>query len=213
MDAASGGSAFQNNNLVQAWLVLLLAIVFGGSLAGIQLGLGPRIRQNKLNETLAKVPDLVVSQSRLAALKETGESLSIEAETVGVEKPGGRRSWYSVYKANYPDGSPAGFVVKTAGRGYADKIELLVGLNPTVKTITGIFILEQKETPGLGNKIIHPAWRGQFRDKPTDTPLNVVKKKAEAKNEIDAVTGATISSKSVVDIVNRAVTDLHGELN
>jgi electron transport complex protein RnfG len=103
-------------------------------------------------------------------------------------------------------------VVKTAGQGYSDKVELLLGLDPTFTKITGLFILEQKETPGLGNKMIFPEWRGQFIGKPTAPPLKVVKTGAQAKNEIDAITGATISSRSVVSIVNGAVQALREPL-
>jgi electron transport complex protein RnfG len=105
-----------------------------------------------------------------------------------------------------------GWVAKASGQGYADKIELLLGLDPEAKSITGLFILEQKETPGLGNKIITDAWRSQFLDKKTDNPLVVVKGGAKVPNEIDAVTGATISSRSVTTIVNTAISDLRDPL-
>jgi electron transport complex protein RnfG len=106
----------------------------------------------------------------------------------------------------------AGWVAKTAGQGYADKIEMLVGFDPLVREITGIFVLEQKETPGLGNKIVTEEWRRQFAAKPTDKPLAAVKGKAKADNEIDAITGATISAKAVTDIINTAVKDLRDPL-
>jgi electron transport complex protein RnfG len=107
----------------------------------------------------------------------------------------------------------SGWVIKAAGRGYADKIEILIGLNPDAKTISGIFILEQKETPGLGNKISLSQWRNQFIQKSTALPLTVVKGKSATSNSIDAVTGATISSRSVTGIVNRTIEDIKGRLN
>jgi electron transport complex protein RnfG len=103
-------------------------------------------------------------------------------------------------------------VAKTGGQGYADKIEILIGFDHALKTITGLFVLDQKETPGLGNKIIEPAWRGQFKDKSTQTPLSVVKTGAKAAHEINAITGATISSKSVTGIINSATGDLKKSL-
>ena len=99
-------------------------------------------------------------------------------------------------------------MVKTGGQGYADRIELLLGLDPALETITGLFILEQKETPGLGNKIIEPQWRNQFIGKQTDSWLTVVKTAETGKQEIHAVTGATISSRAVAGIVNNAVAAL-----
>jgi electron transport complex protein RnfG len=206
--APSGG--FRDNNIVQAWLVLCLAICFGATLAGMQLALGPTIEQNKVNETMAKVPELVLGQELAAKMAAENQALEISPRTVTVEV-GGRQQSYSVFEAKYQD-RRKGWVVKTAGQGYSDKIELLLGLDPTLSKITGLFILEQKETPGLGNKMIFPEWRGQFIDIPTTPPLKVVKTGAQAENEIDAITGATISSRSVVMIVNSAVQALREPL-
>jgi Na+-translocating ferredoxin:NAD+ oxidoreductase subunit G len=206
--APSGG--FRENNIVQAWLVLFLAICFGATLAGVQLALGPAIEQNKINETMAKVPELVLGQELAAKMAAENQALEISPRTVTVEA-GGRQQSYSVFEAKY-QGTPRGWVVKTGGQGYSDKVELLIGLDPTFTTITGLFVLEQKETPGLGNKMIFPEWRNQFIGKPTSPALKVVKTGAQAKNEIDAITGATISSRSVVNIVNSAIRALREPL-
>jgi hypothetical protein len=61
MDKNTGG--WRSSNLVQAWLVLVLAVGFGVSLAGVQLALGPVIESNKTNETLEKVPELVLGKA------------------------------------------------------------------------------------------------------------------------------------------------------
>jgi electron transport complex protein RnfG len=70
----------------------------------------------------------------------------------------------------------------------------------------------RKRLPGLGNKIIFPVWRNQFIRKKTNTPLVVAKGNIQAPNAIDAVTGATISSRSVTGIVNRTIGDVKGRL-
>jgi electron transport complex protein RnfG len=118
---------------------------------------------------------------------------------------------YPVFRVNR-DGELAGWVVKAGGQGYADKIELLLGLDPALDTITGLFVLEQKETPGLGNKIILAHWRGQFTGKQTGEPLTVQKGGDASPVGIDAITGATISSRSVTAIVNQVVGGLKGHL-
>ena len=48
--------SLKKSNLAQAWLVLLLATLFGTALAGIQAKLGPVIEANKVKETMAKYP-------------------------------------------------------------------------------------------------------------------------------------------------------------
>lgn len=201
----------KNNYIVQAWLVLLLALCFGASLAGVQITLSPRIEANKINETLQKVPELVVGSEKAAALEKTGGKLDIKAMNVPVEDKGTKKS-YMVYKASDHNMKTLGWVVKAKGSGYADKIELLLGLNPATDRITGLFIIDQKETPGLGNKIVDLDWRSQFIEKNTGQPLLVVKTGAKAANEIDAITGATISSRSVCSIINKAIKDLKGPL-
>lgn len=201
----------KNNNIIQAWLVLFLALCFGSALAGVQMTLGPKIEENKINETREKVPELVLGKEAALKMAEAGKTLDALPENVMVEK-NGKQSTYNVFEAR-KEGDRLGWVVKSSGQGYADKIELLLGLDPKAEKITGIFVLEQKETPGLGNKIVTDEWRGQFISKGTDQRIAVVKGgKAGAPNEINAVTGATISSKAVTDIINLAVADLKGPL-
>ncbi len=179
----------KNNYVAQGWLILLLGVLFGSSLAGVQMGLSGRIDKNKLADTMTQIPNLV-SGATTGAPEHFGDLL--------------------VYKADNQDKKQLGWVVQAAGQGFADKIEVLIGLNMDATDISGLYILSQNETPGLGNKIVDSgpnSYRSQFNGKPTAAPLTVTKNKdATPENEkIDAITGATISSESVVDIVNKAV--------
>lgn len=196
-----------DTNLGQAWLVLLLALIFGSSLAGVQAALGPKIEENKLKETLEKVPVVILGQAAADELAARGEPLTITPNTVSVDKKGVTK-FYTLYRADFKDGSTAGWVAKTSGQGYADKIELLVGMDGEANAVTGLFILDQKETPGLGNRIVEDAWRAQFNNKATATPFKVVKQGKGGVNEIDAISGATISSRSVTKLINQVVSDL-----
>jgi Na+-translocating ferredoxin:NAD+ oxidoreductase subunit G len=207
LESSSSQSAggFKNSNLVQAWLVLLLALCFGSALAAVQVQLSDTIAANKLNETLAQVPALIWDEAPAP------ESVQITPGTLNVSKDG-QASSYTLYRVAQDD-AVAGWVVKASGQGYADKLEVLVGVDADVQKITGLFVLEQKETPGLGNKIIEPQWRGQFIGKGTDTPLEVIKGKGEGPATIDAITGATISSRSITNIVNATIANLKGNLD
>ncbi|MEJ2158119.1 MAG: FMN-binding protein [Desulfobacteraceae bacterium] len=207
MESSSSQSAggFKNSNLVQAWLVLLLALCFGSALAAVQVQLSDTIAENKLNETLEQVPALIWNEAPAP------ETVQITPGTLSVEKQG-QASSYTLYRVAKDD-KVAGWVVKAGGQGYADKLELLVGVDADVRKITGLFVLEQKETPGLGNKVIEPDWRGQFTGKATETPLEVVKGHGEGPATIDAITGATISSRSVTNIVNATIANLKGKLD
>ncbi|HUT10288.1 MAG TPA: FMN-binding protein, partial [Thermoguttaceae bacterium] len=92
------------------------------------------------------------------------------------------------------------------GQGFADRIEVLVGLDATVSTVKGLYVLDQKETPGLGDFIRGEDFRNQFVDKSAAENVVVVKTDpAPASNQITALSGATISSESVAQIVNDAI--------
>ena len=203
-------STIQDNKIIQAWLVLTLALFFGAMLAGVQLALGPKIEENKINETLEKIPALVLGKELADKMAAEDQYLDIKSRTVAVEKHG-RKLFYSVYAVFY-EGAPKGWAIKTNGQGYADRIELLVGLAPSLNKITGLFILGQKETPGLGNKIVTDEWRSQFVNIPASPALTVVKGKDGSATEIKAITGATISSRSVTQIINAAIADLRTPL-
>ncbi len=201
----------QKNNLLQAWLVLTLAFLFGLSLAGVQMVLGPVIENNKIMETMEKVPVVVLGEEKAAEMTQAGSALKVVPSRIAIEK-GERTKFYNVYEAFYDDGKRAGWVVKAYAQGYAGKIELLVGFDSAFETITGLFILDQKETPGLGNKIVEDQWRAQFTGKAVANTLKVVKTGAKELHEIDAISGATISSVCVTRMINQTIADLGTEL-
>ena len=209
-DPAGTAGGAEPGFLAQAWLVLLLAICFGAALAFVQDRLGGVIAANKLNETLSRVPELVWGADAAKYQADEKRPVNITPGTISVKKAE-KTAHYAVYRVDRGN-TLAGWVVKSGGQGYADRIEALVGLSPDAASITGLFILEQKETPGLGNKVTTVPWRGQFAGKSTATALEVTKTRSGAPNAIDAVTGATISSRSVTDIVNRTVEDLRDRL-
>lgn len=174
--------------LGQAWLVLCLSLAFGAALAGVEIGLGPRIVENKRNETFGQIPSLVPGAAREASTEATMDG-----------KP--------VFEARSEDGSQVGWVVPAGGQGFADRIEVLIGLDLAAERITGIYVLDQKETPGLGDFITdEQRFRRWYRNQPSEPGLVVVKTEPEpGTGRIMALTGATISSNAVTDIVNRRV--------
>lgn len=188
---------FRDTNIGQAWLILLMAVVYGVLLALVQIYLSPRIAANMQAETYAAVPVIIFGENVPGNVK-----VSESAATVG-------STVYQVYEVKQ-DNTVAGFAVKASIMGYADVIELLVGLTADVSEITGVFVLYQKETPGLGSKILDPAWNGQFIGRGTSQPLAV--KNGDPATNIDAISGATISSVAVTTLVNNVLKDLKDEL-
>lgn len=110
-------------------------------------------------------------------------------------------------------GAPVGVAAAAGEPGFQDVIGLIFGFDPGSGDVLGMKVLESKETPGLGDKIIKDsAFVQEFRG--VQTPLAGVKpaRATGAANEIDMITGATISSQAVVDIINHRVAALEGAL-
>jgi len=102
------------------------------------------------------------------------------------------------------DGRVTGVAVAAAGAGFQDVITLLYGFDPTTARLLGMKVLESRETPGLGDRIEKdPAFVAQFAG--ARPPLVVVKRPTGADGEIDAISGATISSRAVVRMIDRSL--------
>jgi Na+-translocating ferredoxin:NAD+ oxidoreductase subunit G len=86
---------------------------------------------------------------------------------------------------------------------------MIAGLSEDLEKIIAIEILDQIETPGLGTKIVEEPFTTQFIQLETNPNVAWVKGVEPSKpNEIQTITGATISSKAVVSIINDGLTKL-----
>ena len=111
----------------------------------------------------------------------------------------------SIYAGYAVDGSFLGYAVPGDGPGYQDTIGLLYGYDPARRRVIGMRILESRETPGLGDRIYKDQdFVSAFLDLATEPEIELVKDGATADNQVDAITGATISSRAVVRIINDA---------
>jgi len=95
----------------------------------------------------------------------------------------------------YSDGAGIGYAFLAVGKGYGGDIDILIGLEDET-TIKGITIISQSETPGLGSRIAESSFASKF----TGLSIGDVALKQDG-GQIDAITGATISSGAVVDAV------------
>lgn len=110
----------------------------------------------------------------------------------------GKDQWFTAEK----DGKVIAYVVPGESKGYGGEIKMLVAVKPSGEVID-YSITTSNETPGLGDNASKEPFRGQFKDK-KEANL-VVTKDASDKDEIQAMTGATISSKAVTLAVKNAV--------
>lgn len=97
-------------------------------------------------------------------------------------------------------------VLPVSGAGYQSTIRAMLALEPDLKTIAALTIIEQGDTPGLGARIEDPSWQALWAGKEAvdengDIIITVVRGQATAPFEVDGITGATISSNGVSNMV------------
>lgn len=102
------------------------------------------------------------------------------------------------------NGNIVGYVIAaTSPNGYGGDLQAAVGITKDGK-ITGFNIVSHNETAGLGSKCAEPDFTSQFADKPAAV-LEYTKSGATADNQIDAVSGATITTNASVEAANAAI--------
>ena len=198
------------NNILRFALVLFLVnLVAASILAGVYHVTRPKI---EAREMLA----------REEALKEVmPESVGDQIEAVEDKEGVG---YWNVFKGS--SGRATGHVFIVKQYGYSSEIKIMVGMKRD-GTITGVRILSQNETPGLGAKIVEvvsdrtilKALKGMFlKDNAPEQKIPPyfteqfkgvnVRDVGLSKHGIEAITGATISSKAAVDAIKSAGQDL-----
>ncbi|MBL7472200.1 RnfABCDGE type electron transport complex subunit G [Robertkochia sediminum] len=177
----------------------------------------PRIEQLKAEALEKAIFEVLPGTVRTQAMAITPE------QTLAAPKAGDA-SETLVYAGFDANEALVGYAVEAAGQGYADIIRILYGYDPASETIIGFRVLESKETPGLGDKIEKEQ---RFLDnfKALDVSLDeqgairntvITVKQGEKVNawEVDGISGATISSRAIGDIIGRSskeiVPVLHG---
>ncbi|MGK9369302.1 FMN-binding protein [Melioribacter sp. Ez-97] len=174
-----------NNSIKMIIALTSIALASGAVLSGVSNWAAPHIEANRIAETEAAI---YFVHNKAKSYKK------IETD------------FGEVYKVYDEDGIPAGYSIVSEGNGFQGKIRLMIGTDTTLNKITAIEILEQVETPGLGSRITEEEFKNQFKNLSAQPSVNWVKGKTPEKpNEIEAITGATISSKSVCAIINEAL--------
>jgi electron transport complex protein RnfG len=166
----------------------LFGVVSASSLAYVRATLAPRIEQQ--SDLHARGPAL----ARLFA----APAAEVLASRVVIE----------VGEAVYPvfyhrvNGEVVGLAIETHGRGgYGGDVVLMVAVDLRTGKLTGIEIVSHRETPGFGAQIEKPTFRQQWRGLSATTPVAL----RAAGGQIDAISGATFSSRAMIDGTNRAI--------
>lgn len=185
-----------------ATLVATLGIagfLSGLILIAIYLATFDTIAANKARELREAVFRVLPGVTQMQRLRFDGEQLVVLTSDAKDDE----NTLYGGYDA---EGRFVGYAIANAGPGFQDTISVLYGYDPAARKMVGMWILDSRETPGLGDKIYKDAaFVANFDDLVMAPQIIAVKRGTKANpNEIDAITGATISSKAVVRIMNEA---------
>jgi len=167
----------------------------------------PTITVNKARALEKAIFDVIPAATTKTAFKQVGDELEpLEGEDPIAIK----------YFAGYDDeGRLVGVALEAAGQGFQDIVTILYGYSSECKCVIGMKVMASKETPGLGTKIeTDPNFRANFDalsvaldggGEQIANPIVLVKpgKKTDSW-QIEAITGATISSRAIADILEKS---------
>lgn len=121
---------------------------------------------------------------------------------------------FSVYAGEDEQGHLLGFALNASAAGFQDKILFMIGIDPDLTRINSLYVLDQKETPGLGAKITdRESFLVFWENKKISEPLKLRKPPAASPDEllpseVNTISGATVSSEAVLSAVNISVEKL-----
>jgi H+/Na+-translocating ferredoxin:NAD+ oxidoreductase subunit G len=136
--------------------------------------------------------------TNLAPLTEKTEKLLIGSDTI--------------YKLLDKNNNLLGYGFSASGQGYQGTIKIMAVIDTGLSKLGGIEIVDSSETPGLGAKIKDASFGGQFKDLTVSSEIECLNTDASAPNQIKAISGATVSSKAVTNILNTRINALKAQM-
>ena len=184
--------------LQESWLLMVAAVIFGALLAGLNQAWSPLIAQNQEQKF----------NTQASLMLEEAETFTPVAEPLRIDIGKGAPQQVTVKQARNAAGTTVGWAFLAEGAGFADRIQLVVAVSADFETMKGYSVLSSNETPGFGDKIALPNgyYQKQFVGIPTrELMLQKTGDPSVIDENIVAISGATVSSQAVVDILNTYV--------
>ena len=180
--------------LQESWLLIASAFFFGVLIAIANASWKDKIYYN-----------LNVYQFNKLAKEVLPEAASFDdaVPNMTIETPAGKKLTTDVKKAVDANGDILGWAFICKGAGFQDQIQLILVVDKNFEKIIGYGVLSSNETPGFGDKIKNAYYRDQFKGAPVG-PLTLTKtgNPDTIDSDIVAISGATVSSTAVVNIIN-----------
>ena len=168
--------------------VLILGSILTTALIGVNGFTAPKIEKNA---------EIKLKSSVLAALE-----IPFEIETVEQTFANNVKS-VDLSEGTYYISANGDYALPYEGAGLWGPIKGIIAMNPDLVSISGLKIMQQEETPGLGSRIGEDEYLAAFVGKRFTPTLDIVSPgKGGGENQIDSISGATMSSKAFVNILN-----------
>jgi Na+-transporting NADH:ubiquinone oxidoreductase subunit C len=202
-----------NRRFYSVLFMFLITLVFASGVTLVQRAHNNKITANKeakLQKVILEVLNIpvapAVGNDDLALLFENNIKISRLSD----------RALYTAFEQD--DQPPRAYAFRVSGPGFWGPISAMVAVDATASTIINIDFYQHRETPGLGGRITEPWFKKQFADLVLDSgarPYFTLTPAALRKRpgELDAITGATQTSRAIDAFLNRELNNIIKELN
>ena len=200
----------KNKFLKNCLALFLITLVAGVSLAFVNEITKEPIAQAQ-DKARLEAYEVVYPNAKFETLDNTEEILKNSSASLKKENLS-QCTVDDVLKATDESGNTIGYVFSaTSPSGYGGDVKVAVGVSNKDNSITGFTVLSHSETAGLGAKATEDEFKSQFIGK-SATGINYTKTGASLDSEIDALSGATITSNAVCEAVDSALAVYNNQL-
>ena len=176
------------DKLMMVLFVLILGSILTTALVGVNSFTTPKIEKNA---------EIKLKSSVLKALEISYQAEEVEQAFANNVKSAEKNGTAYYIAAN------GDYALPYKGAGLWGPITGIIAMNPNLERISGLTIIQQEETPGLGSRIAEKEYLEAFVGKRFSPHLDLVSPgTADEENEIDSISGATMSSKAFIEILN-----------
>lgn len=194
----------------QSWLLIVASFCFGLLIAGTNYALSDRIERNRTEKLYSRTGELLNKFNAMSDVSLPKAERFEEFAEIEIMSIRGKKQVVMVVRALSADGeNVVGWSIIASGSGFADRIELVVAVDKDFEKLAGYDVLASNETPGFGDKIKEDYLREQFVGAPAGELKFVATGDVREKDsKIVGITGATISSEAVVEIISNSITQI-----
>ena len=189
-----------------AKMIQMVVVLVGISLiSGLALGGLNKLTEQRANDNVLrfkKIPAVAGISEGISGKLEQNARAALEDKLLAEKKElaieGGEPVVFFVLEK---DGAPYAVAIEDSAKGFGGELGVMVGVNLETGDLAGIGITTHSETPGVGTRVTEDSFTMQFRGISKDSVFKVKKDGGD----LDAVTGATVSSRAVAEAIGKAL--------